>query len=213
MHVYDGIKHIGGFNYTKENFQKHFISGWEDSWKPYFRDTEFTHPIWDDLVLDDLGFPGALREMTPEETKIAGLVPLYDGEYLDSNNKLIIVDMPKDLLKPAWNREMNTWFESATDVEIAEHIRLENLKYVNEKIEDTNKFDLLNYRNLITSKGDSLEEMDAYRIQLLDIQYTLVNSAKNKSTRTKRSVSFAVEQPYSMPKKPTELMEKYAYLK
>ena len=71
------------------------------------KDTHFVFPI--------IGENGVLREATRLERIIVyGMKDeLHDGEVI-SNNKIINVEIPKDIVYPIWNRDKNIWEEGAT---------------------------------------------------------------------------------------------------
>ena len=54
-----------------------------------------------------------IRETTLYEEYLLGRYILSEGEYTE-NNQIIFIAVPGDLYIPKWNRENNTWEESAS---------------------------------------------------------------------------------------------------
>lgn len=135
---------------------------------------------------------GALKEKTPEELKLEKILPPEAGEYISDAGELIKVERPAGL-KIVWDFEKNQWVETATSEELYAAYVAEQQTFLTSELEATNKFDLVNYRVFVTNQGDNIEEMDAYRLALLDMQQSLNAPVR---TRAKRSASFAVlEKP------------------
>ena len=87
---------------------------------------------------------GILREKTREEEILEGKIELLiDGELIE-NNKIISIDIPKDLYTPKWNGKSKVWKESATLKEIELIIK----KQLMEKNKENNAYTVSNFRNL-----------------------------------------------------------------
>lgn len=90
------------------------------------KENPFIHPILDN---------GVLREKTREELVLIDnkLELLQDGEYVEAG-EIIVVEAPKDLLRPKWNRDLNIWVEGMTKEELIEIRKNKILEY--SKLED-----------------------------------------------------------------------------
>ena len=113
------IPYILGEGEFKENPVK-FYPSWNGS-EMYYSFKKIEHPI--------LG-NGVLREKTREELILLDnkLELLQDGEYVKAG-EIIVVEAPKDLLRPKWNRELNTWVEGMTKEELIEIRKNKILEY------------------------------------------------------------------------------------
>lgn len=67
-----------------------------------------------------------IREKTRQELILIDgkLSLLQPGEYIENGN-LIKIEAPKEFLKPIWDKELRTWYESATLEEYEETLRKE----------------------------------------------------------------------------------------
>lgn len=67
-----------------------------------------------------------IREKTRQELIIIDgkLSLLHPGEYVENGN-LIKIEVPKEFLKPVWDKELRVWYESATPEEYEETLRRE----------------------------------------------------------------------------------------
>lgn len=79
---------------------------------------------------------GKIVSKTKEELKIEGIIPLTEGEYVETG-EIIVVEAPKDLLRPKWNRDLNIWVEGMTKEELIEERKNKIVEY--EKLEEEKK--------------------------------------------------------------------------
>ena len=84
-----------------------------------------------------------IREKTRFELVSEGIEELNDGELL-KNNEIIFINVPGNLYTPKWNKEVNTWEESATLNEIELIIK----KQLIGKNKENNAYTVSNFRNL-----------------------------------------------------------------
>lgn len=110
-----------------EEFKKNpnkFFPNWETTM--YASLEKYNNPILDN---------GVLREKTREELVLIDnkLELLQDGEYVEAG-EIIVVEAPKDLLRPKWNRDLNIWVEGMTKEELIEIRKNKILEY--SKLED-----------------------------------------------------------------------------
>ena len=105
-----GIPYILGEREFEEN-PSNFYPSWNGS-EMYYSFNKIINPILDN---------GVLREKTRKELILLDnkLELLQDGEYVEAG-EIIVVEAPKDLLRPKWNRELNTWVEGMTKEELIE---------------------------------------------------------------------------------------------
>lgn len=128
---------------------------------------------------------GTLREATDKELLDKGIYRLADNQVLVGDTAKYIYEfpIPEGIVKPVFNKDRLEWEETATDKEIEEAGRIAYIGYINDELEATNKFDLINYRNFITAQGDNIEEMDAYRTSLLELQHSFYTATRKKKFR------------------------------
>ena len=83
---------------------------------------EFQNPILDS---------GVIREKTREELILIDdkTELLQDGEYI-KDNKIFIVEAPKNMLKKIWNKQTNMWEEGATQEDVSNEIRRLEDKFI-----------------------------------------------------------------------------------
>lgn len=88
-----------------------FYPEWQSSF--YATENKYNNPILSD---------GALREKTREELILIDdkIELLQDGEYIEQG-KIIVVPVPKTLLKKVWDVQSHAWKEGATDEELKDY--------------------------------------------------------------------------------------------
>ena len=117
------------------------------------RDTEMAYPTWDN---------GELREMTREEQILQlGMENLLlDGEYL-SEGKIIVVEKPLNLIRPAWNKETCEWYETMTKEELLEKRSQKIIEYSKleeeKKVLENSKFSTADEIQLVADKMSVVE--------------------------------------------------------
>lgn len=121
------IPYILGEKEFKENPAK-FYPSWNKN-EMYYSFAEIEHPIFDN---------GVLREKTREELILLNnrLEFLQDGGYV-KDGKIVHVEVPKGLLRPKWNKELNIWVEGMTKEEFIEIRKNKIVEY--EKLEEEKK--------------------------------------------------------------------------
>ncbi|WP_338948169.1 hypothetical protein [Fusobacterium varium] len=121
------IPYILGEGEFKENPAK-FYPSWNRN-EMYYSLVEIEQPILDN---------GVLREKTREELILLNnrLELLQDGEYV-KDGEIVVVEVPKDLLKPKWSRDLNIWVEGMTKAELIEERKNKIVEY--EKLEEEKK--------------------------------------------------------------------------
>ena len=92
------------------------------------------YPAWDNenhlgssiMFQNPIIIDNQIREKTRQELILIDgkLSLLQSGEYIE-NGSLIKVEAPKEFLKPSWDKELRTWYESATFEEYEETLRKE----------------------------------------------------------------------------------------
>ena len=125
------------------------------------RDTEMAYPTWDN---------GELREMTREEQILQlGMENLLlDGEYL-SEGKIIVVEKPLNLIRPAWNKETCEWYETMTKEELLEKRSQKIIEY--SKLEEEKKV-------LENSRFATIEEIQLVTDKMLAVENEINNLAE-----------------------------------
>lgn len=48
---------------------------------------------------------------------LRGIAKIKDGEYLDENNEIVVVEKPLDMIIPIWDKETHIWIESYSEKE------------------------------------------------------------------------------------------------
>ena len=100
-----------------------------------FSTVKYTNPVLENNII---------REETREEQILKGKMELLvDGELIE-NNKLISIDIPKDLFIPKWNQEISKWEEDSTLEKIESLLK----KQLIEKNRENNAYTVSNFRNL-----------------------------------------------------------------
>lgn len=145
------IPYILGEGEFKENPDK-FYPSWNRN-EMYYSLVEIEQPILDN---------GVLREKTREELILLNnrLELLQDGEYV-KDGEIVVVEVPKDLLKPKWSRDLNIWVEGMTKAELIEErknkiVEFEKLEE-EKKILEGSKFSTEDEVKAITEKIEVLE--------------------------------------------------------
>ena len=145
------IPYILGEGEFKENPAK-FYPSWNRN-EMYYSLVEIEQPILDN---------GVLREKTREELILLNnrLELLQDGEYV-KDGEIVVVEVPKDLLKPKWSRDLNIWVEGMTKAELIEErknkiVEFEKLEE-EKKILEGSKFSTEDEVKAITEKIEVLE--------------------------------------------------------
>ena len=146
-----GIPYILGEREFEEN-PSNFYPSWNGS-EMYYSFIKIINPILDN---------GVLREKTREELILLDnkLELLQDGEYVEAG-EIIVVEAPKGLLRPKWNRDLNIWVEGMTKeglIEIRKNKILEYSKLEEEKrILESSKFSTEEEIKAITERMAILE--------------------------------------------------------
>ena len=136
------------------------FSDWREGDILYIGESRLLHPVLEN---------GNMREKTYLELIKEGLKELPEGQYL-RNDEIVTVEIPKGLLRPKWNRELNTWVESITKKELVETRKNKILEY--SKLEDEKRI-------LEGSKFFAVEEIKAIteRMAILEVD---INNLQEK---------------------------------
>lgn len=117
-------------NYTefKEEPIKYYPS-WDNTM--YASLEKYNNPVLDKKT-------GEIREKTREELILLDnkLELLQDGEYVEAG-EIIVAEVPDNLIKKVWNKEMHIWEEGATREELIEERKNKILEY--KKLKDDKK--------------------------------------------------------------------------
>lgn len=137
-----------------------------------------------------------IREATLQERYNRGQYIPDENHYVKNGILKEYPSSPENIVKKIFNIDTEQWEETATETEISLKELNDNLRSIQYEIEDTNKFDLISYRSFVTNNGDSIEEIDNYRLGLLSYRSEIlsqINSIHEPKSRRKRSISMFVK--------------------
>lgn len=133
--------------------------------------------IGDNLPFHITYVDGKVREATKIELIKRNELKLYDGQYINENDEIVMITPDDSFIKPRWEISEKKWVESANMIETNRHY-IETIKY---NLRETLPFETQSYKEILPESviNDAFEYRKQMLETLLQLEETSIISRMN----------------------------------